>query len=268
MSHRRSLLSALLLLGLTVSAARAEEQEWVLRIKNEAKHLSVTVGQTTMYGSGSARVKGSGQWVERARAVAPFSRVRVDGPVDVRLAQSASEGVKVGADDNLEPLVTTAVEGDTLVVGIKPGSAFSTRQPLRVAVDFKDLQGLEMRGSGDASLDRLKGDRLRVQVSGSGDLTVGLLELREFSVSMSGSGDLAVAGQVEVLDLQVSGSGDVSAGSLGARQAKVQLSGSGDARLGVSQELDAQLSGSGDLRYAGRPRVKSQVSGSGELMAR
>lgn len=268
MPMRRSAVVVLSSLALLASAVRAEEQEWVLRIKNEAKQWSLSVGHTSVYGSGGPRIKGSGQWIERTRAVAPFSRVRVDGPVDVRLAQAGADGVKVGADDNVEALVTTVVEGDTLVVGLKPGSSFSTRQPVRVTVEFKDLQSLELKGSGDARLDRLQGERLRVQLSGSGDLDIGLLEVREFTAALSGSGDLAVAGRVEQLDLQLSGSGDVSASSLSSRQLRATLSGSGDVQVGVSQELEAVLSGSGDLRYAGRPKVKSQVSGSGELMAR
>jgi hypothetical protein len=248
--------------------AQAGEHEWVLRVQHEAKNLSITLGQTTLYGNGGARLKGSGQAVERARAVAPFSRVRLDGPVDVRLVQAGQEAVKVSADDNLEPLITTAVDGDTLVVGVKPGSSFSTRHPLRVTVDFKQLTALEVRGSGDASVDRWKGDRLRVEMSGSGDVAIGLLEAREWSASLSGSGDLSVSGQADQQDWVLSGSGDVSASSLSGQQARAQLSGSGDLRLGVSQDLDAKLSGSGDLRYAGRPKVKSQVTGSGELMAR
>ena len=268
MQVRRSWVAGLLAVLAVVPGAHAHESEWVLRVKNEAKHLSITLGATTLYGSGGTRLKGSGQAVQRARTVPPFSRVRLDGPVDVRLVQAGSEGVTVSADDNLEPLITTAVEGDTLVVGVKPGSSFSTRQPLRVAVDFKQLQALEVRGSGDASLDHWKGDRFRLDVSGSGDVAIGLLEAREFTAALSGSGDVAVAGQADTQDYALSGSGDVSASSLSGAQVRAQLSGSGDLRLGVSQVLDATLSGSGDLRYAGRPKVKSQVSGSGELMAR
>jgi hypothetical protein len=262
------LVRVLLVWASVVSSVQAEEQEWVLRIKNEAKNLSITLGQTTLYGSGGQRVKGSGHLVERARPVAAFSRVRLDGPIDVRLSSGAAESLKVSADDNLEPLVTTVVEGDTLIVGVKPGSAFSTRHPLRVSLEFKQLQALEVLGSGDAALDRWQGDRLRLEMSGSGDVSIGLIEARELSAALSGSGDLALAGQADRIDFVLSGSGDVSASSLSEQDVRATLSGSGDLRLGVSRTLEVKLSGSGDLRYAGRPKVTSQVSGSGELMPR
>ena len=261
-------LTAVLVAALFASAAHAEEQEWTLRIKKEAQQLSIQLGGTHLYGSGSPRVKGSGQLVTKARSVAPFSKVRVDGPVDVKLVPADKEALSVRADDNLEPLITTTVEGDTLVVGLKPGTGLSTKNELLVAVEFKQLQRIHLRGSGDARIDRVKGERFEAELSGSGDLAIGLLEVRELIARLSGSGDLQLAGQAEQQDWELSGSGDASAASLSGRRVKARLSGSGDLRLGVSQELDAQLSGSGDLSYSGRPVVKSQVSGSGELSAR
>jgi hypothetical protein len=257
-----------LLASLAVLPVHAEEQEWVLRIKKEAQQLSVSLGGNTIYGSGASRIKGSGVMVDKARNVAAFSRVRLDGPVDVRLVPADKDGVRVQADDNIEPLVTTAVDGDTLVIGVKEGASFSTRQALRVAVDFRQLQGLQVKGSGDAQLDRVKADRFELQLSGSGDVHVGLLETRELVATLSGSGDLRIAGKADAQEWALSGSGDASAAALSGQRARVRLSGSGDLSLGVTQDLDASLSGSGDLSYAGRPQVKSRVSGSGELLAR
>jgi hypothetical protein len=261
-------LAAALLAVLVCTPALAEEQEWVLRIKKEAQQLSISMGGNTIYGSSANRIKGSGVQVDKARSVAAFSRIRLDGPVDVRLAPAEKEGLRVQADDNIEPLVTTTVEGDTLVVGLKDGSSFSTRHPLRVLVDFRSLQALQIKGSGDAHIERLKGERFELSLSGSGDARIGLLEVRELTATLSGSGDLTVAGSAEQQDWSLSGSGDVSAASLTGQRVKARLSGSGDLRLGVSQELDASLSGSGDLSYAGRPQLRSKVSGSGELRQR
>lgn len=262
---------ALIAASLLPFAAAAEEQEWVLRIKKEAQQLAISVGGSTIYGSGANRIKGSGQAVDKLRAIGgSFSRVRLDGPVDVQL-QPVSSGeptLRVQADDNIEPFVTSKLDGDTLVIGVQEGSSFSTRNPLRVKLDFKQLQALQVRGSGDATLDRLKADRFELELSGSGDVRIGLLEVRELQARLSGSGDLSVSGRAEQQDWELSGSGDASAASLSGQRSKARLSGSGDLRLGVSQELDAQLSGSGDLAYSGRPQLKSRVSGSGELIAR
>jgi hypothetical protein len=259
---------ALLLSLALVGAAHAEEQEWVLRIKKEAQNVAITLGSNSHYGAGGNRIKGSGTVIEKARQIGSFNKVRLDGPVDARLVAAEQSAVRVRADDNIEPMVTTSLDGDTLVIGIKPGSGFSTRNPVKVLVDFKQLQQLQIRGSGDAELDRLTADRLQLELSGSGDVQIGLLELRELHAKLSGSGDLQLAGKVEQQEWELSGSGDVSAASLSGQRVKARLSGSGDMRLGVSQELDVALSGSGDLSYSGRPLLKSKVSGSGDLIQR
>lgn len=265
---RRIAAPLLLLSSLLAGAAHAEDQEWVLRIKKEAQQVAITLGGSTHYGHGHQRTKGSGVVVEKARSLAGFSKVRLDGPVDARLVATDQAAVRVRADDNIEPLVTTTVEGDTLVIGIQPGSGFSTRNPVRVLVDFKQLQSLQIKGSGDAEIDRLKADRFQLELSGSGDARVGLLEVKTLQARLSGSGDLQLAGRADEQEWELSGSGDASAASLSGQRVKARLSGSGDLRLGVSQELDAELSGSGDLRYAGRPSLKSRISGSGELLSR
>ncbi|MBH9551494.1 head GIN domain-containing protein [Inhella gelatinilytica] len=248
--------------------AQAAEKEWSINVKQETNGFSVHVGGTTSVGHSAHRIKGSGKAVEVARALSPFSRVKVSGPVDVVLVQGNSEGAQVRADDNIESMITTQVEGDTLVVGVKPGASFSTRQELRVTVQFKQLQALHLSASGDAKLDRYKGERLELDLSGSGDLQIGQLDVRELTARLRGSGDVQVAGTAERQDWHLSGSGDVAAASLSGQKIKARLSGSGDLDVGVCQELEATLSGSGDLSYAGRPQVKSQISGSGEISAR
>ena len=67
MTPTRLALTALVAACLT-TAAWAEEQEWVLRVKQEAKSLAITLNGHSSYGSGANRVQGSGNVVERARA--------------------------------------------------------------------------------------------------------------------------------------------------------------------------------------------------------
>jgi hypothetical protein len=246
------------LLVVSLSAAALEkENEWSLRIKEEAQGWVAKLHGATSYsgGSGHNRIKGSGVMVDRARSVASFSHVRLDGPVDAQLTQGASEALHVVADDNIEPLIETRVVGDTLVISLKEGAGFSTRRAPYVRVDIKTLSGMELKGSGDLQMDRLKTDALSLSLSGSGDLSLGLLEARELTGSLSGSGDVQLAGRADTQSLQ-------------GKSVRARLSGSGDLSLGVSDNLDASLSGSGDLSYAGRPTLRKSVSGSGEISAR
>ncbi len=254
--------------ALATSAAFAGDNDWRLRIKKESDGWTASFNGPMDYGSGKNRVRGSGVKVEKVRALGAFTKLRIDGPVDIKLAQAASDQATVIADDNIEPLVETAVEGDTLVIRLKRDAGFTTRSAPSVRLDARALQAIQVHGSGDLAVDRFKADSLGLQISGSGDAHFGLVEVKELTVGISGSGDVRLSGRADQQSWSISGSGDVDARALSGRAAKVSLSGSGDVSLGVTEQLDAQLSGSGDLSYAGRPQLRQSVSGSGEISRR
>lgn len=259
---------ALLAAATVLATAASADNEWHLNIKRVADGWTAHLTGTQEYGNSRNRVRGSGVRVEKVRALTAFSRIRVDGPVDVRLVQSGVDQATVMADDNIEPLVETVVEGDALVVRLKRDAGFSTRQAVVVKVEARAVQSVALNASGDLSLDRFKADSLALSLVGSGDARLGLVELRDLSVNITGSGDVRVAGRADQQSWTVNGSGDVDARALSGRKAKVAINGSGDIDLGVVEELDVQLSGSGDLSYSGRPAIRQSLNGSGEIHRR
>lgn len=257
-----------LITALATSAAFAGDNDWRLRIKKEADGWTASFSGPMEYGSGRNRLKGSGVKVEKARALGAFTKLRIDGPFDVKLTQAATDQATVVADDNIEPLVETVVEGDSLIVRMKRDAGFTTRSAPVVRVDARALQAIAINGSGDLGVERFKSDALSLTVIGSGDVHFGVVELKDLNVSISGSGDVRLAGRADQQSWSISGSGDVDARALAGRAAKVAIQGSGDVSLGVTEQLDVQLSGSGDLSYAGRPQLRQSVSGSGEIHRR
>lgn len=261
---------ALLALAATLAAgaASASDNDWRFRIRKEVDGWSASFSGPMDYGSGKHRVRGSGVRVERLRALGAFTTLRIDGPIDVRLTQAASDQATVVADDNIEPMIETLVEGDALVVRLKRDAGFTTRSAPVVRVDARAVQAITVNGSGDLAIDRFKADGLSLNVIGSGDVRLGMVELKDLNVSISGSGDVRLAGRAEQQRWTVTGSGDVDARSLAGRTARVSIQGSGDVDLGVCEQLEVQLSGSGDFSYAGQPQLRQSVSGSGEIHRR
>lgn len=261
-------LALITLAAVLATSALASENDWRLRIKKEADGWTASFSGPMDYGSGKNRVRGSGVRVEKQRALGAFTKLRIDGPFDVKLAQAATDQATVIADDNVEPLVETVVEGETLVIRMKRDAGFTTRSAPTVRVNARAVQSISISGSGDLGVENFKGDSLGLSISGSGDAQFGLVEVKDLNVNISGSGDLRLAGRAEQQSWSLSGSGDVDARALAGRSAKVSIHGSGDVALGVTEQLDVQLSGSGDLSYAGRPQLRQSVSGSGEVHRR
>ncbi len=213
-------------------------------------------------------VAGSGKEVNVARKVSAFTVLRLDSSVDVHAHQGATPGVSVHADDNIEPLVETTVEGDTLVVRMKKGTSFRTNHNVVVDVVFTSLTAAQQHGSGDLHIDKLSGPKFESTIAGSGDLQIDGAQLGSFALSIAGSGDVTVSGSADEARIGIAGSGDVDARRLAAKRVSVSISGSGDAHVNASDAIDAKVAGSGDISYSGHPHdVLRRVSGSGSIEA-
>lgn len=226
--------------------------------------LPVPAGLLGVLGA-SKRIEGSGQVVEQDRALAGFSRVIVQAPLDVRLRAAGADRVTVRADDNLLPLIETVLEGGALVIGLRQGASYRTHTRVQVRVDARQVSAVVVRGSGEVRADRIAADVFEATVQGSGDLVVDSLAAGTVAVSIAGTGDVRLAGTAGTLGAVIEGSGDLHADRLQAKTVAVRIRGSGDARVHASDELQVEIDGSGDVRYRGAPKLVRRVRGSGEV---
>lgn len=235
-----------------------------LMLPPDAQALSIDIsGGTT-----ATRVVGSGKVVDERRTVGEFRRLRLDSAIIVNARPAASPSVTVRADDNIAPLILTTVEGDTLVVKVKPHSALRTESPLVVNVEFTALSQADLRGSGDLNLAALQADQFELSLAGSGDVRMDNVELGRLSVRLAGSGDIWLKGRSDDASLHIAGSGDVNAAALAARRVAVDIAGSGDVRVHATEALAVQIAGSGDVTYSGNPpKISRRVVGSGDIRA-
>lgn len=237
-----------------VQSAHAEWSWWNLH-----------VGPTISVGPASGRIEGSGKLVDDIRPLAAFKAVHVTGPIDVVLKAGTGERAIVRCDDNLVAMIETQVRAGALEIGPVKQAAFRTGHPLVVTVEFKALDSITIRGSGDVHADRITSDAFDATLAGSGDLSIDALKAGILAVSLSGSGDFRAAGSAATQGFNIAGSGDVIADELAGAKVAVNLAGSGDAKVRASETLDVSIAGSGDVLYRGSPRLTKSVVGSGEV---
>jgi hypothetical protein len=212
-------------------------------------------------------IKGSGQVAAETRAVTGFSGLVVDGPIDVTLKAGGVERLTVRADDNVLPLIETTVVGGKLMLATRKNASFRTRNPLQVTVEYKEMNSITLRSSGDLRGDAIRGSVFDVSIRGSGDVLLDRLEVNALAVSIAGSGNVIVRdGRADSVGVVIEGSGDARLDGLEARAAAVRVRGSGDARVFATQTLQVDIAGSGDVRYRGEPALSKRVAGSGEVV--
>jgi hypothetical protein len=85
------------------------------------------------------------------------------------------------------PLLTSRVEGDTLILGKKPNTSIVTSKPITYTLTMKDITGLAVSGSGTINAPTLTTAALRIEISGSGVITTAG-NVDDQSLEISGSG--------------------------------------------------------------------------------
>ena len=211
---------------------------------------------------------GSGTLATETRAAEDFQDIAVAGAIKVVLRQSAREGLEITADNNLLPLIATRVSDGTLHIELARSAAFSSRNPLKVTVDFKELKSLSLGGSGGVTGTNIKGATLKLSIGGSGEVKLTELQLAELSVSIGGSGSFAASGRSAKLAVSLGGSGGVLTEQLEADDVSVAIAGSGDAVVNANRTLKVSVAGSGSVVHSGNAVASTSLAGSREVLKR
>lgn len=203
---------------------------------------------------------------------APFTAIRIEGPIDVSLSQGDATAVEVHARQSELGEITTEVRDGVLVISdrtrfrIQIGA--STHKGPFVALTTKALTRIEVKGSGDVSAPSwTTTDDMAFSLTGSGDLRIDSFSARKIDVNVAGSSDVRLTGTVARQDVQIAGSGDYHAKNLRSDDTTISIAGSGDASIWAAKSLSISVAGSGDVEYFGRPKVTQSVAGSGDIRA-
>ncbi|WP_295992290.1 head GIN domain-containing protein [Rugamonas sp.] len=210
--------------------------------------------------------------------------VELSGPINLTLRQGVTASLQVRGEERLLANVDTTQDGATLRIGTR-GMLLHHRRPLQVELVLPALHRLEVRGSGDSSVNGFSGDKFDLQlhgsgnvkfnghyrqmaaaVHGSGDLNLNTGNSDSVDLEMVGSGQITSSGSCTTLNAELTGSGDLNAQHLASDQVSVSLNGSGDTNVFARKSADLTLRGSGDIRVYGSPDRRSvSRSGSGEV---
>ncbi len=196
------------------------------------------------------QLRGSGKVTTEQREVSAFTAIAVSGVGEVIITQGDTAQLTVETDDNLQPILLSAVRGGTLYLSIKSNAGLNLTDATRMifTVTVKELTQITLSGAATISVSALSGDQVRVDHSGAGTVTIG--------------------GAVVEQDVTLSGAGSYDGAALVSERASVDLSGLGSVVVNVRDRLDATVSGLGSIEYIGSPELHEQVTGLGSIRQR
>jgi hypothetical protein len=256
------LFSGLIVLGAVLSVLYAPQFGWN-KPASWAGIAQFNVGSE--FGGG---VDGSGVVVSEKREVSSFTAIEVRYPAEVVIKQAEVNAVTVETDDNLLPQLSTRISNGTLVIENKVtpwNKRVNPSNGIKITISVKDLRSVDFPSAGKVTIEGIRSESLKLDVSGAGSLSLVEVSLGAFDVNLSGAGSIEAQGTTDSLNVEISGAGSFTGSDLKANTADANISGVGSCELWVVDDLTANISGLGSINYYGSPKVHKNVSGLGNV---
>lgn len=214
------------------------------------------------------KIQGNGIISSKARHVSEYDKVTLNGLLRAELVGGQEGNIKVKAEENLVPYITTEVNQGILEISVEEGYALapSNGKEILITVPFENLDAIHIIGSGEIlTTEAIKTENFETKVIGSGVAKV-LLAAENATASIIGSGGIELQGNVQAFTCKVIGSGDINAKGFKSEKVDATGTGSGDIVVYVTEEFRAKVNGSGDIKYRGNPEKEYfKISGLGSV---
>lgn len=203
---------------------------------------------------------------ERRFPVGDFSGIALAGSPNVTVVTGPAASVRASGSDAALDRLEIGVDGGTLKIGTKRGLDWSWRDYGRVtiAVTVPMLRAVDVGGSGDVVVDRVKSHDFTAAIAGSGSIRVGALDADLTNFSIAGSGSVTAAGRCSAETAKIRGSGDLKLSGLKCMTLSANIAGSGAIDAYATQTATLAMMGSGDIRVTGGARCTVSSTGSGK----
>jgi hypothetical protein len=205
--------------------------------------VAVLVLVTALAGCVPFGTRGDGDVKSETRQIGAFTQVAAGAGIGVTVRIGPAEPLVVEAQENLLPIISTVVEGDTLHIDSTEG--FTSSEPVHVTVVVPTLEG--------------------VSLSGGSPATVEGLAVTELEVGLSGGSALTASGTAHTLDLTASGGSRADLANLVSKTVTLELAGGSVANLQASESVTGVASGGGHVTVSGAATVSVQTSGGAEV---
>jgi hypothetical protein len=129
-------------------------------------------------------IVGSGKIAEVSRSVPAFTQLVAQEGMRVVLRQGAVQKVVVMADDNVEPLVETAVTGSTLKLRLRPNTSIKIRDAIVIVIDYTTLSSVAASDGVSVELDAAKGASFIATASDGSALRIAEVSATAFELTV------------------------------------------------------------------------------------
>jgi hypothetical protein len=202
----------------------------------------------------------SGNIITKDVNVTSFDQLDVNGVFNLFLVQGDKEGVKIEADDNLQPLFEVKNEGSKLVIEMKKDVNIRNRDHdglrMKVYVTFKKLKSMNLKTVGNIRSDAsMSFDDLDIDNKSVGNINL-KLTAQNLNIQNKSVGDVTLNGKAENAVIKNKGVGSIQAASFVVQKMDIDNSGIGSAEVNAEKELKVKDSFMGKVTNKGNATIR------------
>jgi hypothetical protein len=247
MAQRLSLRRAGSLVNLPRRAKKKQKLRYAGLIPAMKRITIISIAIVTMVaGCFRPGIKGDGVIKTEDRLISDFTKVVIVGGYKVKWS-SGKPALNISADQNLLPLIKTAVSGHTLRIDSQENLRPS--KGITIILSSPSLADVRLNGGNSFQAEKISGYDLNIESTGASDITID--------------------GSVTKLEANLIGASKLDAKSLQTKTATLSLVGASDANVTVSDTLSVSATGASAVTYSGNPKtVEKNITGAGSIRQR
>jgi len=217
-------------------------------------------------------IKSTGKIITQDRNLNSFKSIFVEDKIDVYITQDSIFKVEVEAGQNLQPLIKTIIDGETLRVqnDNKCNWVRGYKHSIKVFIHAPYFKYIENAGVGTTeSLNTISQNELSIRTSNSGDLKL-KVNTDKMMISAHGNGDIYLTGNTIKLESSCVGTNFLYASDLIiSNYAYLYTSSIGNSYVTAPENglMDVQIVRDGNVYYKGNPsQINLSRNGKGDLI--
>jgi len=217
-------------------------------------------------------IKSTGKIITQDRNLNSFKSIFVEDKIDVYITQDSIFKVEVEAGQNLQPLIKTIIDGETLRVqnDNKCNWVRGYKHSIKVFIHAPYFKYIENAGVGTTeSLNTISQNELSIRTSNSGDLKL-KVNTDKMMISAHGNGDIYLTGNTIKLESSCVGTNFLYASDLIiSNYAYLYTSSIGNSYVTAPENglMDVQIARDGNVYYKGNPsQINLNRIGKGDLI--
>jgi len=203
-------------------------------------------------------IEGNGKMMTRTMPVTTFDALKASGVYELKLAQGATESVKIEADENLHEYFNVKNEGSRLVIDMKKleNKNFNSKSKLKVFVTFKKLKEMELSMVGNVgSEQQLTFDDLDLKNKSVGNVDL-KLNVQKLNLENTSVGNVKLTGKADNAVVKHSGVGSLEAGNFVVQNMNIDNSSVGHAKVNAQKDLKVKDSFMGKVENKGKASAR------------